>query len=142
MKSRWAYIWEYTDLESGERRRTYVPVTAAEFQPLTGQFLDESDARAIEETKVDRNVVGYVNPDRRRTPKMPEFNMLNDSELRELWRAHRDPDVRRLILEVVHGRRVMKEIAGFVSTIRKEYGDGLVAMNQLRCLVQDEVRRS
>ncbi|MGC2945490.1 hypothetical protein [Burkholderia ambifaria] len=109
MKPSWAYIWEYTDVESGERRRTRLPVTSGEFQPLTGQFLDESDARALEETRIDRNVVPLKEPCRRHVP-MPEFVAPTESELRELWRTSRDPEVRRLILEIVALRKSLEKV--------------------------------
>ncbi|WP_227789497.1 MULTISPECIES: hypothetical protein [unclassified Burkholderia] len=109
MKPRWAYIWEYTDLESGERRRTYLPVTRAEFQSLTWQFPDESDVRALEETKVDRNVVPLKVPCRRHVP-MPDFIAPTESELRDLWRTNRDPEVRRLILEIVTLRKSLEKV--------------------------------
>ncbi|MBY4799881.1 hypothetical protein K6W78_07680 [Burkholderia cepacia] len=116
MKPRWAYIWEYTHLESGERRRTCVQVTKAEFHAMTGQFLDESDARAIEETKVDRSVVGYVDPHLKRVPKMPDFVAPSEGELRELWRTNHDPEVRRLILEIVTLRKSLKKIMDWWKT--------------------------
>ncbi|MCA8075807.1 hypothetical protein [Burkholderia cepacia] len=110
MKPRWAYIWEYTNIESGERLRTRVPVTVGEFHAMTGQFPDESDALPVEETKVDRNVVRLTDLSVRRVPKMPEFVSPSESELRELWRTHHDPEVRRLILEIVTLRKSLKKI--------------------------------
>lgn len=109
MKPRWAYIWEYTHLESGERRRTDLPVTRAEFQSLTGQFPDESDVRALEETKVDRNLVPLKAPTRRQVP-MPDFIAPSESELRELWRTNRDPEIRRLILEIIALRKSLQKV--------------------------------
>ncbi|MDR9053017.1 hypothetical protein FEP39_03903 [Burkholderia multivorans] len=123
MKPRWAYIWEYTDLESGERRRTYVAVTPAEFDSLTGQFLDESDARPIEETKVDRNVVRLSAPPARRVPQMPKFDAPNDLELRALWRKHRDQEIRRLILEIVTLRKSLLDILERWESINRETTD-------------------
>lgn len=109
MKPRWAYIWEYTHLESGERRRTHLPVTRDEFQSLTGQFPDESDVRALEETKVDRNLVPLRDPCRR-IVVMPDFVAPTESELRELWRTNRDPEVRRLILEIITLRKSLQKV--------------------------------
>lgn len=116
MKPRWAYIWEYTNIESGERLRTRVPVTIGEFHALTGQFPDESDARPVEETKVDRNLVRLTDLPVRRVPKMPEFVSPSESELRELWRTHHDPEVRRLILEIVTLRKSLKKIMDWWKT--------------------------
>lgn len=36
-----------------------------------------------------------------------DFEPVSNDELRQLWRRYRDPDVRRLILEVHSGRGVM-----------------------------------
>ncbi len=148
MKPRWAYIWEYTDLESGERRRTYVPVTAAEFQSLTGQFLDESNAQAIQESKVDRNVVRLVDPDVRTVPTIPKFDAPSDSELRKLWRTHHDPEVRRLILEIVTLRKsLIKVLDAWQSTDRvtTDYGDlggPFGHWRKLYLLIREELRRA
>ncbi|WP_282507413.1 hypothetical protein [Burkholderia cepacia] len=115
MKPRWAYIWEYTDLETGERRHICVPVTVGEFQTLTGQFSDESAIQALEETKVDRNVVRPT-IELRHAPKMPKFVSPSESELRELWRTNRDPEVRRLILDVVTLRKSLQKIMDWWKT--------------------------
>lgn len=115
MKPRWAYIWEYTDLESGKRRFTCVPVTSSEFYAATGQFPDESDPRPIEETKVDRNLVRPT-IELRRVPTMPKFVAPSESELRELWRTNRDPDVRRLILEIVTLRKSLQKVMDWWKT--------------------------
>ncbi|MEZ7523857.1 hypothetical protein [Burkholderia vietnamiensis] len=69
---------------------------------------------------------------------LPEFDSPMHAELVELYRRERDPDVRRVILEVVRARRVMGEIENLFRTIRDEYKDKLVAMNVLRCLIQKE----
>ncbi|WP_175994880.1 hypothetical protein ACJ51O_08250 [Burkholderia pyrrocinia] len=148
MKPRWAYTWEYTHLESGERRRTCAPVTVGEFFSITGQFLDESDAQAIEETKVDRNVVGYVDPDRRHAPKMPEFVAPSESELRELWSTHRDPEVRRLILEIVTLRKSLQKImdwwqcASKVGNDKGDLGGPTGHFQRLYHLLREEMRRA
>ncbi|WP_175837119.1 hypothetical protein [Burkholderia anthina] len=126
MKPRWAYIWEYTHLESGERRRTYLPVTADEFYSLTQQFLDESDARAIEETRVDRNVVRLTAPHVKIKPDMPDFDAPTETELRELWRTHPDPEIRRLILEIVTLRKSLSAVMDWWKRTEKastDFGD-------------------
>ncbi|MBU9502805.1 hypothetical protein KTE68_21885 [Burkholderia multivorans] len=148
MKPRWAYIWEYTDLESGERRRTYAPVTAGEFDAMTGQFLDESDARPLEETKIDRNVVGYVDPHLKRVPEMPEFDAPSDSELRALWRTHQDPEIRRLILEIVTLRKSLEKImawwktADSAGTDKGDLGGPFGQFRRLYHLLREEMRRA
>jgi len=40
------------------------------------------------------------------------FEPITDSELRQLWRQYRDPDVRRLILEVHRARGVVNAAHG------------------------------
>jgi hypothetical protein len=51
--------------------------------------------------------------------KPDDFYPVSDSELRDLWRRYRDDDVRRLILEVVRARKIM----------RKAHDDALAAQN-------------
>ncbi|WP_185731178.1 MULTISPECIES: hypothetical protein [unclassified Burkholderia] len=147
MKPQWAYIWEYTHLESGERRRTYVPVTAGEFFILTDQFLDESDARAIEETKVDRNMVRpTIKP--HKTPKMPDFVAPSESELRELWRTSRDPEVRRLILEIVMLRKSLQKVMDWWKTAsdagsdKGDLGGPFGHFQRLYHMLREELRRA
>ncbi|WP_269501127.1 hypothetical protein [Burkholderia sp. IMCC1007] len=148
MKPRWAYTWEYTDLESGERRRTYVPVTRGEFFSLTDQFLDESDARAIEETRVDRNVVPLADPYRNHAPTMPDFVAPSESELRELWRTNRDPEVRRLILEIVALRKSLEKVmdwwksAADAGNDRGVLGGPFGHFQKLYHLLREEMRRA
>ncbi|KWK48083.1 hypothetical protein WT81_04800 [Burkholderia stagnalis] len=148
MKPLWAYVWEYTDLESGERRRTCIPVTAGEFFSMTGQFLPDSGAHALEETKVDRNVVPARIPDLRRAPKMPEFDAPSDAELREMWRMHRDPEVRRLILEIVMLRKSLQKVMDWwescdrVAQDKGELGGPHGPFHRLLHLLRDEMRRT
>ncbi|WP_244098917.1 hypothetical protein [Burkholderia ambifaria] len=148
MKPLWAYTWEYTDLESGERRRTYVPVTAGEFQSLTGQFLDESDARAIEETKVDRNVVRLADPYRNHIPTIPEFVAPSDAELRDLWRANPDPEVRRLILEIVTLRKSLQKVRDWWEGANRntsnhgDLGGPFGPFRKLYFILREEMRRA
>ncbi|WP_277399470.1 hypothetical protein [Burkholderia sp. Se-20373] len=41
---------------------------------------------------------------------MPDFVAPTESELRELWRTNRDPEVRRLILEIVALRKSLEKV--------------------------------
>ncbi|WP_230971883.1 hypothetical protein [Burkholderia anthina] len=147
MNPRWAYIWEYTDLESGERRHTLLPVTRAEFQPMTGQFLDESNARALDETRVDRNVVPLKEPYRRHVP-MPDFVAPTESELRELWRTNRDPEVRRLILEIVALRKSLEKVMDWwkstdsATSDRGDLDGPFGPFRKLYHMLRDELRRA
>ncbi|KVV20743.1 hypothetical protein WK78_25875 [Burkholderia cepacia] len=147
MKPRWAYMWEYTHVESGERRRTHLPVTRSEFQPYTGQFLDESDARPLEETKVDRNVVPLREQYHRHVP-MPDFVTPTESELRELWRTNRDPEVRRLILEIVTLRKSLQKVMNWWKAANDDGNDRGVLGGpngpflRLYHLLRDEMQRA
>ncbi|WP_246637311.1 hypothetical protein [Burkholderia catarinensis] len=51
-----------------------------------------------------------ADPNIEHVPKMPEFEALTDSELREPWRTHRDPEVRVLILEIVTLRKSLQKM--------------------------------
>lgn len=63
-------------------------------------------------------------------------------EMRELWLKHRDPDVRRLLLEIHHLRGVLVEVESLRESIdrvwKDEVGGQLVALYQLRCRLQEE----
>ncbi|WP_244104540.1 hypothetical protein [Burkholderia ambifaria] len=148
MKPRCAYMWEYTDLQSGERRRTYVPLTAGEFQCLTRQFLDESDARVIEETKVDGNIVPLTDPYGNYAPVMPEFIAPTVAELHEFWRGNHDPEVRRLILEIVTLRRSLQKVMAWWEGANREttdhgkLGGPFCPFRKLYFMLREEMRRA
>ncbi|MBA9833377.1 hypothetical protein J4M90_37880 [Burkholderia contaminans] len=136
----WEYQWEYTDLDNGQVK--LYPFWLTRSEGLRSQTLTEAWGRCLNHTRRER--VGP--PEWREAFKvkpsgvkpLPEFEPPMHGELVELYRRERDPDVRRVILEVVRARRVMAEIEHLVTIIRREYGDGLVAMNLLRCLAQNE----
>lgn len=77
--------------------------------------------------------------------QLPDFLTVTDRELRELWRKHPDPDVRRVILEVVRYRRVMLEVDDLYKTIhqswRRATHSNLVALHVLQRLMIDEKDR-
>lgn len=77
--------------------------------------------------------------------KLPDFETVTTRELRELWRKHRDPDVRRLILEVERGRRQMDEVDSLYRSINEAYGRAggghLVALYRLKILLAEEKGR-
>lgn len=135
----WEYQYEYTDLEDGKVK--LYPFWLTETEAGNCQTLIENDfGRKLQR----RERVGP--PAWREAYKvvpygiktLPEFDSPMHSELVELYRRERDPDVRRVILEVVRARRVMGEIENLFRAIRDEYKDKLVAMNVLRCLIQKE----
>jgi hypothetical protein len=63
-------------------------------------------------------------------------------EMRELWLKHRDPAVRRLLLEIHHLRGVLVEVESLRESIdrvwKEEVGGQLVALYQLRCRLHEE----
>ncbi|HDR9474364.1 hypothetical protein [Burkholderia multivorans] len=144
MEPIWEYQWEYTDLDDGQVK--VIPFWLTEAEAANSHTLLNNDfGRKRAHTRRQR--IGE--PEWRTALKgkpsgikrLPEFETPLHAELVELYQRNRDPDVRRVILEVVRVRRVLGEIEGLVATIRQEYGDKLVAMNWLRRLVQDEKRR-
>ncbi|SEU40178.1 hypothetical protein SAMN03159335_06221 [Burkholderia cepacia] len=135
------YQYEYTDLDDGKVK--LYPFWLTEAEAGQCQTLIENDfGRKLKNTRRER--VGP--PAWREAYKvepigikpLPEFDSPTHDELVELYRRERDPDVRRVILEVVRARRMMGEIEDLFRVIRNEYKDKLVAMNVLRCLLQKE----
>jgi hypothetical protein len=63
-------------------------------------------------------------------------------EMRRLWRKHADPDIRRLLLEIDHLRRVLKEVEALRATVdrmwKEDVGGQLVALEKLRYLLVAE----
>ncbi|MFJ6059141.1 hypothetical protein ACIQHE_21800 [Burkholderia vietnamiensis] len=135
----WEYQYEYTDLDDGKVKLYPFWLTEAEAGNCL-KLIENDFGRKLKR----RERVGppawrdayKVEPYGLKT--LPEFDSPMHSELVELYRRERDPDVRRVILEVVRARRVMGEIENLFRAIRDEYKDKLVAMNVLRCLIQKE----
>lgn len=76
---------------------------------------------------------------------LPPFATVTESELRALWRQHRDPAVRRLILEIVRYRKVMAEIDHLYKVTRRAWSDhvggDLVALHLLLQIMTEERQR-
>lgn len=77
---------------------------------------------------------------------LPDFRPLHVSALRALWRKYpRNRDVQDLILEIMRSRRVLARIERLRVTIdrvwKDDVGSQLVALEELRCLLQDERTR-
>ncbi|MBD9573715.1 hypothetical protein IB260_00195 [Pseudomonas sp. PDM23] len=74
--------------------------------------------------------------------KLPRFEPILKDEMRALWVKHRDPDIRRLLLDVEHSRQVMADVHYYAEAIIKQYrekvGGSSVAIHQLRTLLADE----
>lgn len=65
--------------------------------------------------------------------------------MRQLWRKHADPDIRRLLLEIDHLREVLKHIEHLHASVdrvwKDEVGGQLVALEKLRpLLVAERIR--
>lgn len=77
--------------------------------------------------------------------KLPAFETVTRKELRGLWKQHADPDIRRLILEVVRYREVLKEIDGLYKSThqawRDQVGGNLIALHMLMQIMTTERQR-
>lgn len=74
--------------------------------------------------------------------KLPRFEPILKSEMRALWVKHHDPDIRRLLLEVEHSRRVLAEVHDHFEAIHAQYRDKVggssVAIHQMKTLLANE----
>lgn len=74
--------------------------------------------------------------------KLPRFEPILKDEMRALWVKHCDPDIRRLLLEVEHSRRVPADVHCHFEAIhsawREKVGGGSVAIHQMKTLLADE----
>ncbi|NGO98066.1 hypothetical protein BJL96_27780 [Burkholderia cenocepacia] len=140
----WEYQWEYTDLDTGETRLYPFFLTPAEAGHMP-ELIHLDGGRKLLHTRRERVGPPAWREALKTKPSgarpLPEFETPLHRELIDLYRRERDPDVRRVILEVVRVRRVLGEIEDLVAIIREEYGNALVAMHTLRCLIQDERKR-
>ncbi|MCM2492708.1 hypothetical protein ACVCIH_05985 [Burkholderia glumae] len=146
-KPNWAYIWEFDCPISGTRQRTYTPLTAEEFTLEICQLIPDVNAVRIEGTKVDRNVVPAEpeDPPPLEQKRLPEFQQPTRAELRELWKLYPDNHVvRRTILELVRVQGRFHEAERLRASIQRvwneDVGGQLVALHQLRLLLQEETR--
>lgn len=77
--------------------------------------------------------------------ELPTFDTVTQSELRTLWQQHANRDIRRLILEVVRYRRVIKEIDDLYKCVhqawREEFGGNLTALHLLLQIMTIERQR-
>lgn len=78
--------------------------------------------------------------------KLPPFEPVTKEQMRRLWIQHRDPDIRRLILEVERYRRTITEIDRLYKTVhrrwREEQGSDLVALHIFKKLMWAETHRA
>lgn len=82
-------------------------------------------------------------------PLNPRPSELTIDQLRGLWLAHKDPDLRRAIekvayrrLEAQHKEKVLREVESLYAIIhqawKEEVGDTLIALEWLRALLADQ----
>ncbi|MBG6289543.1 hypothetical protein I5I61_18985 [Pseudomonas nitroreducens] len=74
--------------------------------------------------------------------KLPRFEPILKDEMRALWVKHRNPDIRRLLLEVEHSRQVLADVhchfEAILNQYREKVGGSSVAIQQMRTLLADE----
>lgn len=74
--------------------------------------------------------------------KLPDFAPVTTREMRELWQKHRDPDIRRLLLEVEHSRQFLADVHDLFEAIHASYrekvGGSSVAIHQMKTLLVEE----
>lgn len=78
---------------------------------------------------------------------LPEFVPPSNAELREMWRRYPDGhEVRRLILEIARCRQRFRDAEDLRKTVQQvwseDVGGHLVALHQLRLILQDEARHA
>ena len=76
---------------------------------------------------------------------LPPFRPVTMDELRSIWAKHPDPDIQRLVLEVVRYRDVMAEIDQLYKTTHQAWrdatGGNLVALHLLQQVLYTERER-
>lgn len=74
--------------------------------------------------------------------KLPSFTPVSKVEMRTFWVKYPNPDVRRLLLEVEHSRRVLAEVHDNFEAIFRSYrekaGGSTMAIHQMKTLLVEE----
>jgi hypothetical protein len=74
-----------------------------------------------------------------------DFEPVTINEMRHMWKTNRDPQVRRLLLEVHRMRHMQDVIHEFCKTARKVFGEAklgrLSALEQMHYLIIKERQR-
>lgn len=77
--------------------------------------------------------------------ELPPFRPVSQDELRKLYAQYRDPDIRRVLLEVERYRRVIAEIDVLYKNAhqawRDQVGGNMVALHMLQKVMTDERQR-
>src|ERR1700759_748068 len=73
---------------------------------------------------------------------LPSFQTVTQDELRRIWKAHEQSQIRRLVLEVERYRRLIDDIKLYRQSIdrawKDEAGGSLVALYRLRLMLKAE----
>lgn len=89
--------------------------------------------------------IQYFGCDKMKRKPLPNLQSPTNRELREMWRRYPDGhEVRRLILEIARCRQRFRDAEDLRKTVQKvwseDVGGHLVALYQLRLILQDEAR--
>lgn len=129
MEQEFEWKWAYWDEQNG--RMEITPIWMTTDEALDEWFAaDDPRSRRIESTKRSRGGPGpfadppegnfdWTRETRKRAERsrygLPPFVTPLYRELREIWGKHKDPDVRRLALEVQCGRFTIAELASMAA---------------------------
>ena len=76
---------------------------------------------------------------------LPSFQTVTQDELRRMWKAHEQSQIRRLVLEIERYRRLIDDIELYRQSIdrawKDEAGGSLVALHRLRLMLKAERER-
>jgi len=77
--------------------------------------------------------------------KLPPFRPVSQDELRAVYARYRDPDIRRIVLEVERYRRVIAEMDTLYKSThqawRDEVGGNLISLHMLLQIMTTERQR-
>ncbi|MBV4524348.1 hypothetical protein KVG88_30200 [Pseudomonas sp. SWRI74] len=77
--------------------------------------------------------------------ELPPFRPVTLDELRSIWSKHPDPEIQRLVLEVVRYRDVIAEVDHLYKIThqawRETHGGNLTALHLLQLLLSEERER-
>ncbi|TDV04705.1 hypothetical protein [Paraburkholderia caballeronis] len=120
----WEWKWEYLDWRTGQLAVTSVWMTDEE--ALDWHGYEDPQSRKLQDTRRERGrnggpevdpPAGNVDWTRERRQRaerckygLPPFVTPLYRELQRIWQTHRDPEVRRLVLEIQTGRHAFAEL--------------------------------
>lgn len=148
MEPKWAYFWEFDCPGSRTRQVTVIPLTPEEFVKHIAPCIPDANAEPLPDGRIDRNVVPYREPGVSLKPPLPNHEAPDVYELRAVWRMHEEPEIRRLILEILALQRSLKNLQEWYDRADKstkdrgELGGPAGKFQQLRHLLRKERRRA